>query len=204
MYGSMFCTRDCYVYAARMKIWSGKGKISSIGFGWIHINHCNRNITTTWRDCSMTQLLFFYHLHFYVLLSTACMVVAQRNSQFWPSVWSVWLYCELPLFWGFSKIQHGVENFSKRPWNMLTHAVFADFLVEIHALKSMVPSHIKRSSTGIQSWELTKSYCVCVCVIGDGLSTSWQSPQASKLIKIVFLPSGLGLYECPQVHHQVG
>lgn len=47
---------------------------------------------------------------------------------------------------------------------MLTHAVFADFLVEIHALKSMVPSHIKRSSTGIQSWELTKSYCVCVFV----------------------------------------
>lgn len=59
MYGSMFCTRDCYVYAARRKIWSGKGKISSIGFGWIHINHCNRNITTTWRDCSMTQLFFF-------------------------------------------------------------------------------------------------------------------------------------------------
>ena len=47
---------------------------------------------------------------------------------------------------------------------MLTHAVLADFSVEIHTLKITVPSHIKRSSTGIQNWELTKSYCVCVCV----------------------------------------
>lgn len=202
MYGSMFCTRDCYVYAARRKIWSGKGKISSIGFGWIHINHCNRNITTTWRDCSMTQLLFFIiYIFMYFFLPLVWLLhrgTVNSDHLFDLSDCIVsFLFSE-----DFQKFSMELKTFQKGPGTCWLMQIFQWKFTLWRAWFHLIS---KEALLGSRAGNWPKvTVCVCLCVIGDGLSTSWQSPQASKLIKIVFLPSGLGLYECPQVHHQVG